>query len=404
MKISKPIFLCVAATVLMVVYAVPVSAMTGVIAGTAFQDLNRNRVQDAGEQVLGNWNIDLIDSTGSVVQTATTNASGDYQFTNLNDGAYVVRQNLRSGWQQTAPSFQTTFTAGTISDSNWGYTADPANPTKVLPADWGSIAPDANGNFQSPIDLPSASATDLSQVLETHYTPTVTHEVENNGHTIEVVYDASADNRIEIGDEEFELEQFHFHAPSEHTIDGVNADMELHLVHQHDDGGLAVLGVLLEAVAGPDNPFFATFFDDLPSLQNDGDHVNEATPIDAGDLLPAVMTGFFYEGSLTTPPNSEQVNWFVFDTPVQISLNQLAAYQAVGDLNDFNPGNRPLQPLNGRQLNELNHEITVSNGAAVNGVNFGATFVPEPATLATAFVGLASLCGILRRRNLTRSE
>jgi len=394
---SKPRLYCLAASsLLMAVCTSPVSAMTGEITGKAFQDNNQNRIQDAGETVLLNWDIELIDSTGSVVQTTQTNTSGVYQFTGLNDGAYVVRQSVPSGWKQTAPSFQTTFTAGPVNNSNWGYTFDATNPSKVLPANWGSIAPDANGLFQSPINLPSSAATDLSQVLSTHYTPTVTHQIENNGHTIEAVYNASSANRIDIGGEEFELEQFHFHTTSEHTIDGVNSDMELHLVHKHHDGGLTVVAVFLNAVAGPDNASFATVLDNLPNLQNDGDHVTEPTAINAGDLLPTATTGFFFEGSLTTPPASEKVNWFVFDTPVQISTSQLAAYQAVGDLNGFNPGNRPVQPLNGRQLNELNHEVTLIGGTTINGVDFGATVVPEPTT--AAIFGLVTLGLVTGRR------
>lgn len=359
---------------------VPVVGQTGAIRGVVYDDANANGVQDAGELLLDGWEVQLFDASGPV-GTQITGTSGAYQFGGLPAGPYVVHQVVQPGWTQTSPGFETEFTAGDVTNTNWGYT----DPTKVLPPSWPTVAPDAAGNFQSPVNVPSAAARNLDDILEIHYLPTVTDKIFNNGHTIEVQYAASPNNRIEIGGQEFELEQFHFHTTSEHTIDGVNADMELHLVHQHHDGGLAVVGVLLDAVPGADNPAFATVFDNLPNLETKDDEVTQPTAINANSLLPKDKTGFFYEGSLTTPPASEPVNWFLFDTPVQISESQLAAYQAVGDLNDFNPGNRPLQLLNGRQFNELNQEVTLGNGESL-AVNFG-NVIPEPATLGVLVIG-----------------
>ena len=54
----------------------------------------------------------------------------------------------------------------------------------------------------------------------------------------------------------YELAQFHFHSPSEHTVDGKHAAMEMHLVHKSEANEVAVLAVLIEPGA-EDNAAFA---------------------------------------------------------------------------------------------------------------------------------------------------
>ena len=71
----------------------------------------------------------------------------------------------------------------------------------------------------------------------------------------------------------------------------------------------------------------------------------EQVAIDAGDLLPSTRTSYRYDGSLTTPPCSEGVKWFVLTTPIELSEAQIAAFAAI-----IHGNNRPVQPLNGRQL------------------------------------------------------
>ncbi len=296
-----------------------------------------------------------------LVGSRRTDAVGQYQFNHLIPGPYVVRQKVEPGWTQTFPGFQTRFTAGCVTDLNWGY----SQAGRVPPQHWPTIAPDAAGDFQSPVAIPGGVATDLRDVLEIHYRPVATEKIMNDGHTIQVRYPTSAANYVQAGGEKFEFEQFHFHTPAEHLIDAMLADMELHLVHRHADGGLVVIGVLLQAVGERDHPALGPVFSSLSGLRHRGDEGTLPLDIDAGALLPATLTGFFYTGSLTTPPASQSVSWFVLETPVAISQRQLAAYQAIGDLNDFNPGNRPVQPLNGRRFNEINHEISLREGQHV---------------------------------------
>jgi len=49
---------------------------------------------------------------------------------------------------------------------------------------------------------------------------------------------------------EFSAAQFHFHSPSEHTIDGVHMDMEMHIVHTKGDDAFAVLGFMFDVTEG----------------------------------------------------------------------------------------------------------------------------------------------------------
>ena len=165
-------------------------------------------------------------------------------------------------------------------------------------------------------------------------------EVVNNGHTIQVDFDDG--DSLSIGDERFKLVQFHFHAPSEHTVAGRSLPMEVHLVHRSDSGVFAVVGVLI--AEGRHNPAYDPIWEHLPRETEAHESLAELT-IDLEELLPKRRLAFRYIGSLTTPPCSEGVRWFVLAEPVELSAEQIAAFAAIYDHN-----NRPTQPLHGRSL------------------------------------------------------
>jgi carbonic anhydrase len=344
--------------------------------GRKWHDLNANGVLDANEPFLSGQTIELIDHTGAVIATDVTDANGRYQFTGLVPGPYVVREVLQDGWIQSSPTFQTSLTTtGTVS-GEWDYDDNDGNAIPG-PANWQLVAPTVLGDFQSPVDIPANTPTvDLYSVLERDYRPEVPEEIFNNGRTIEAGFEHSAENSIILNGEVFELLQFHFHTASEHTVAGQREEMELHLVHQHQGGGgLAVIGIRLTADANtPENTALAPVFDQLVNLPNRDDEVPGVEEIDVNALFPASSQGWFYEGSLTTPPGSQGVNWFVFEQPVEISMAQFQAYLDVANNdpnNDFDPGFRPVQPLNGRQFNQFNHEVMVISGTPTTDVNFG---------------------------------
>jgi carbonic anhydrase len=166
----------------------------------------------------------------------------------------------------------------------------------------------------------------------------------NNGHTVQVNYDPGS--YIELDNTRYDLIQFHYHAPSEHTIDGESFPAELHLVHRSADSTLAVVGILLKE--GTENAAYQPFIGNLPTEKTDPKNVG--VTINAIDLLPSIGTTFRYNGSLTTPPCTEGVSWLLMTIPVGLSAQQLAALDSL-----FEGGNnRPVQPLHDRPLIEDN--------------------------------------------------
>ena len=189
----------------------------------------------------------------------------------------------------------------------------------IGPAGWGSLAGDvvcATGTVQSPVALASAGAKHAPNVLSFVYGPTPL-KITNSGHTQQV--DVEPGRHIDLDGVSYALLQFHFHSPSEHTLDGRRFPLEMHLVHAGADGNPAVVvGVLFEegAANAPLGPFFAN----LPKAR--GSAAPAGLTIDPAAILPASRSFLHYVGSLTTPPCSEGIRWFVLTTPVTASAEQ----------------------------------------------------------------------------------
>ena len=233
--------------------------------------------------------------------------------------------------------------------SGWAVHAEGHAPHWVYkghhgdPAHWAELDPAfeacAKGQTQSPIDIRKAVKTDLP-ALTFAYTSAVPTLV-NNGHTIQV--NLSPGQSLKIGDQAYELLQFHFHTPSEETVAGKHAAMVAHFVHRNAAGELGVVGVLL--AQGKKNAAFEGIFAHLP---RPGEKITvDDLTLDLAALLPADKHYYAYEGSLTTPPCSQGVNWMVLKTPVQIGADQIKAFRRL-----FNANARPIQPLNGRIIRE----------------------------------------------------
>jgi carbonic anhydrase len=198
--------------------------------------------------------------------------------------------------------------------AEFGYFGD------LGPDHWADLDPAwetcGTGERQSPVDLVRASR---QRSLRVQYSAT-TGEIFNNGHTIEV--ETEGDNVLTHNGIEFELVQFHFHVGSEHRVQGRGYDMELHLVHRDAEGRLAVVGVFLKrgSSSGALAPIFASLPDDV-----DVRHHLESE-FDPTDFLPARRDNYRYSGSLTTPPCSENVRWFVMLDPVTVSDEDIAQF------------------------------------------------------------------------------
>jgi carbonic anhydrase len=210
---------------------------------------------------------------------------------------------------------------------HWGYEgAEGPEHWADLSAEW-SVCRD--GTSQSPVELggavptPPGTGVGLSRNYGTGTLSIArtSHAVDflDNGHTIQVTYDEGS--TVTVGGVEYHLRQFHFHAPSEHTIGGRHSPMELHL-----------------------NAAFEALIDGLPAAPGEERHF-EDVEIDVDAFMPPDDLFDRYEGSLTTPPCSEGVQWAVFAEPLQASAEQIAALDAAMPEN-----NRPVQPLGSREV------------------------------------------------------
>jgi len=205
---------------------------------------------------------------------------------------------------------------------------------------------------QSPVDLVPAGA--ITSVLPHscfRYDDTQ-FVVLNNGHVVQVPYEQGSVIRVGPNlPDSYQLVQFHFHAPSEHTINGTLADAELHLVHQNALGQFAAVGVLLVIDDAHANPLFDTIMFGAPLSPGQN---NLGGTINAKDLLPKSRSYYTYTEALTYPPCTEGVLWFVMAQPVAIStaaVNQLHLIVSMfPDYGGYPNNNRPVRPLNGRAV------------------------------------------------------
>lgn len=183
------------------------------------------------------------------------------------------------------------------------------------------------GQSQSPINIENAffdsGLTDLIFNWEVSHTAPF-----HNGHTIEVPYEKGSS--IVFKNKSFTLKQFHFHSPSEHTLNGKSYPLEVHFVHADEAGKLLVVGVFVE-----DGKFNSALADTV-----------EGRSVIARNLLPTSTTYYNYNGSLTTPPCSEGVTWIVLREAIEASKDQL---EWLPKLNN-GANNRPVMPINGREI------------------------------------------------------
>jgi carbonic anhydrase len=211
------------------------------------------------------------------------------------------------------------------------------------PQHWADLDPAfetcAKGMNQSPIDIRNTVKTDLP-ALQFNYSEAAPTFV-NNGHTIQI--NLPAGQTLTVGDKAYELLQFHFHTPSEEALNGKRTAMVGHFVHKSATGELGVIGILMQP--GKTNPAFKPVFAHLPRK---GETVTvDGLKLDLAAMLPSTKSYYSFEGSLTTPPCSEGVNWMVMKTPIHLGAEQIKAFRRV-----FNANARPIQPINGRIVKE----------------------------------------------------
>lgn len=222
--------------------------------------------------------------------------------------------------------------------AHWSYSGQDG------PEHWGELAPGfslcSTGKNQSPVNLTGMIQSDLKEIKIDYKNGG--NKVLNNGHTIQVSY--APGSMITVDGHSFELKQFHFHSPSENTIEGRSYPLEAHFVHADPDGNLAVIAVMFEE--GKENAELEKAWAQMP--EQAGESQDLKSMVNAGTLLPQQHDYYRFNGSLTTPPCSEGVWWLVMKNSDTASKAQVEKFtHAMHHAN-----NRPLQAVNARMILE----------------------------------------------------
>lgn len=235
-----------------------------------------------------------------------------------------------------------TYCAGTISLAQSGASWDYAG--KRGPLVWGKLDPSyracSEGHQQSLIDIRGARLNTSLQPLVFHFVAgPVT--LENTGNLIAL--NVGPGSTMTTEGARYELQRIEFHRPAENAVKGKLADLDVEMIYRGGDGKLAIVASRLAMDRGDPNAVLAELWPHLPKTP--GATGKDPNDVDPGGFLPADRGYWTYMGSLTTPPCTEGVRWFVFETPLSLSRDQLRDYTAI-----FRMNSRPLQDTHGRRI------------------------------------------------------
>ena len=217
----------------------------------------------------------------------------------------------------------------------WGYDGQGA------PEHWAQLSEEyatcADGRRQSPVDIASYEMGDAAPISFSYSGDA--EFVRNDGRFLHVDY--AAGSTLTVGQRTFALKSAHFHSPSEHLIDGASFAAEMHLVHADADGNLVVVGLLFRL--GASSPVAQEVLDAAPVA---GDTVVKGFTLNARGYVPDELGYYRYNGSKTTPPCHEPVDWYVMREPKSILPEQVDKLLALSG----GPNNRPVQPIGDRVI------------------------------------------------------
>lgn len=222
----------------------------------------------------------------------------------------------------------------------WSYEGDSG------PDRWGKLSSEfvvcGSGSMQSPVDIsPGRVSSDPGLELIDFGYASIPLWMMNDGRIVQIANSTPA--AINAASRTWRLREIQLHSPSEHTLDGAHADLEIEMLHDDDDGHVAVVSLLFRK--GDKNEVLAPVFDALP--EKIGRDVELATgSLDLAALIPSSPSYFTYTGSLTTPGCAEDVRWFVLQPVGTVSAAQIERLRAVTVPNSA----RPTQPLGGRKI------------------------------------------------------
>ncbi len=221
----------------------------------------------------------------------------------------------------------------------WSYSGENG------PDNWKNICGSysaCGGERQSPVNIDNSVPDKKLIPLEVNWTTTST-KIINNGHTVQ--FNCDAGSTLKANGKYYDLKQFHYHALSEHKVKDKHYPLEVHFVHQANDNNLAVIGIFFKE--GAKSQLFEKFLSSFPDKKGE---FNSKYSIDLKSLLPTDLSYYTYSGSLTTPPCSEIVEWYVLKSAVTASAEQIKKFEKI-----LKNNNRPVQPLNGRVIKCCDH-------------------------------------------------
>ncbi|RTZ67482.1 MAG: hypothetical protein DSZ29_00685 [Aquificaceae bacterium] len=235
-----------------------------------------------------------------------------------------------------APEHVTEKKAAHTAVPHWGYEGA-AGVEK-----WGTLSPEfktcQTGKNQSPIDIKGAVDANLP-AINFKYNMLSASDIVNNGHTVQV--NMWSGGEITLDGEKFKLKEFHFHTPSENTINGKNFPLEAQFVHVNSKHQIAIVSVMFEP--GDDDELLSVLWKDMPLKAGEG-HKLDTNALKSLEFEADVKNYYRFNGSLTTPPCTEGIRWIVMKTPRHVSQKQVLTFQSAL----LAPNNRPVQALNAR--------------------------------------------------------
>lgn len=209
-----------------------------------------------------------------------------------------------------------------------------------------------HGLLQSPINILSSEAKTGQHNVTLNFNGEI-NKVENLGHTVQL--DFKPGNTISFDDKTYEFKQLHFHTPSEHLIDGITFPMEMHVVNtlmgqkKGETPEYLVIAYLFKM--GETEPFIDRFIDLVPSKENQTRTINinalNEPRLDGHQLEKELKFFYHYKGSLTTPPYTESVNWYVLSRIFEASPEQI---KRINEIEGDNA--RHIQAIYGREIHE----------------------------------------------------
>jgi len=291
---------------------------------------------EAKEEILGCSELPKVENTGLVFSSPSARALS------LRGLPMILSSTTRKTWGLVVALF--ILVAPAISRAQKSHAPHWSYEGEGGPKHWGSLDPAFAtckiGHNQSPIDISNPKLADLPELKFAY--EAVPLSIVNNGHTIMINY--APGSTLTVGDKTYTLKQFHFHHPSEEHVSGKGFDLVAHLVHSDSDGHLAVVAILFKV--GALNPLLETLWKNVPP-ELDKTVESSTISVNVEELMPRQHSYYTYGGSLTTPPCTEGVTWYILKSTSNLSNEQLATITKL-----YPHDNRPTQKLNHREVLE----------------------------------------------------